>query len=189
MDHRQNKGKFVLEKKYRYVNEKGHQLTGGGVFIYDDEGIWAVGEQMKRSIIFTDIGGKYVYQDGDIYQTIAREFNEETYHCDEVSRRKIIDLIETGKGQVLSLSNNQNRPVYISVAIHITDLDIQIDPKLFLSCRELVLKSNPDVPIGLYKSVELRHFKFSEIEQLIRQNTFSSRFVTLFKLFKNSKVG
>lgn len=189
MDHRQNKGKFVPEKKYRYVNEEGHQLTGGGVFIYDNEGIWAVGEQMKRSIVFTDIGGKYVYQDGDIYQTIAREFNEETYHCDEVSRRKIIDLIETGKGQVLSLSNNQNRPVYISVAIHISDLDIQIDPKLFLSCRESILKSNPDVPVGLYKSVELRHFKFSEIEQLIRQNTFSSRFVTLFKLFKSSKVG
>ena len=56
------------KKKYRWFDGKGRQLTAGGILPYDDTGIWVIGEEDKSGITYTDAGGKYQFEDGDIYK-------------------------------------------------------------------------------------------------------------------------
>lgn len=166
-------------KRFRYHDENGYQLTAAGITIIEEDGIWLIGEKSKSGkILYTDIGGRYEFADGDIYQTISREFNEELYHSCEITRSKIKELYPSSTK--LYLRNNRKQPVYVTLVVNIKDLGIKLSPQSFIECRKEVIKHNPTVTDSNYESVELRLFKYHEIDKLIEENKLSSRFLALY---------
>lgn len=156
------------EAKFRWKDSKGRELTAGGILPYDDTGIWVIGEINRNSIIFTDIGGKYQYQDCDIYKTIAREFGEELYHSSDMTREQMIEL--SSICQPVYINGHKNKPVYICYIVHIdimNGMGIYLNSELFLKNREFVLKENPDVPSEYYSSVVLTHLSFEDINNIL----------------------
>lgn len=163
------RGDTTPQRKFRWRDGKGRQLTAGGLLPYDDNGIWAIGEKKTKDgiIEWTDPGGKYKFEDCDIYNTIAREFSEELYYSANISRETILQIKDT---QVpVYVNGHQSKPVYICYIVHVDKLEeygIKLDPELFLDYREKALISNPDVPPEYYSSVELKYIPFENIEEV-----------------------
>ena len=85
---------YYDKKNYKFkcfMDDK--RLTAGGIFFYEEKngikGLWLLKEDDFGKDIFTDFGGKYDYNDGDIYATISREFREEVYNTQEISYKEI----------------------------------------------------------------------------------------------------
>lgn len=157
----------VYQKKYRYHDDNGKQLTAGGILPYDDNGIWVIAEKKKNGEIeWTDPGGKYKVEDCDIYTTIAREFCEEVYHSDSLSRKDILSLSE--KNTPTYVNGHMNLPVYVCYIVHTDELKkygVNLDPVKFLQCRNEALKHNPGVPDECFSSIELRYISFRDVEK------------------------
>lgn len=167
------KNYYEKPKKYRWHDGNGRQLTAGGLLPYDEKGIWLVGEQDSsgpRAVEWTDMGGRYEYEDGDIYKTIAREVGEELYHSAELLRRDIVYF--SRKYSPVYVNGHQGLPVYICYPVPINELtkkDFVLDPLLFQKNRRNVLDSNPTVPPNYYPTVELRHFPYCVIYRALKK--------------------
>lgn len=114
-----------------------------------------------------DIGGRYECADGDIWFTIAREFCEETYHMAAITRRDVMDLAEA-PGALSYVTDRRGRPVYISLAVHADSLRERravMDPDEFRSCRERVVRGNPEVPASVYSTTELLYLPWDAVAQ------------------------
>lgn len=157
-------------RKFRWHDGKGRQLTAGGLLPYDGEGIWLVGEMDRNgSIAWTDLGGRYEFEDGDIFKTIAREVGEELYHSSELLRRDI--LYFSKRYSPIYVNGHRKIPVYVCYPVPISELSKRgfiLDPELFEERRQEVLKSNPMVPPSYYPSVELKYFSYAEIRRSLR---------------------
>ena len=160
---------IILPKKFRWHDGKGRQLTAGGLLPYDDKGIWVIGEKKTKcgEIEWTDPGGKYKFEDCDIYTTISREFSEELYHSSSISRECILNIKNTNTPTYVN--GHKGTPVYVCYIVHTNELkkyQVELDAELFLRYREKTLSGNPSVPTEYYSSVELRHILFTEIENV-----------------------
>nr|QBK86176.1 MAG: hypothetical protein LCMAC101_07710 [Marseillevirus LCMAC101] len=158
-------------EKYRWDDGQGRQLTAGGILPYDDHGIWVIGEKVKDEIIYTDMGGKYQYQDGDIYKTVAREFGEELYHSSNITREQIIEISKTFAP--MYVNGHRNKPVYICYIVPyivLRTMGITLNPVLFLKNRLEVLRGNPHVPPDKYDSVVLQHISFDRIITMLEKD-------------------
>ena len=117
---------------------------------------------------WTDPGGKYKFEDCDIYNTCAREFGEELYYSSTISRELMMDIVSTHRS--VYVNGHNNKPVYICYVVH-TDIlksyGVKLDPVKFLECREQAITYNPLVPNDYYNSVCLRHVNFSDITEKI----------------------
>jgi len=180
-------------KKYRWFDGKGRQLTAGGILPYDDEGIWVIGERDKSGLIYTDAGGKYQFEDGDVFKTIARELGEETYHTCEMTRSQVLDLYNTY--QPVYVNGHKNRPVYICLVVPTTALpSLEFDETAlsakFEKARQEVLKGNPMVPPDHYRSAVIQRLTFKRIgageyrlsyrlKRVLRYGPLSDRIPTL----------
>ena len=176
-----------VTKKFRWYDGNGRQLTAGGLLPYDDEGIWVIGEKKTKDgdIEWTDPGGKYKFEDCDIYTTITREFSEELYHSSTISRDCIMNIKENNTPTYVN--GHQNKPVYVCYIVHTSELKqhgVKLDKDLFLKNRYQTLIGNPDVPPEYYSSVELKHISFSDIKnenlsyrlrRILKYGTLSSK--------------
>jgi len=156
-----------IQKKFRWHDGHGRQFTAGGLLPYDDEGIWVIGEKKTKDteIEWTDPGGKYKFEDCDIYTTILREFSEELYNSSNISRECIIHIKNTHTPTYVN--GHQNKPVYICYIVHVRELEkygVTLNPRMFNKYREKALSENPDVPSEFYSSVKLKHILFDDIE-------------------------
>jgi len=154
-------------KKFKWHDGRGRELTAGGLLPYDDKGIWVIGEKKSKnsSIEYTDAGGKYRFEDGDIYFTISREVSEELYHSLSLTREAMLKIRDNHSPTYVN--GPCNIPVYICYVVHVKDLrkyGVVLNPVLFDKNRKKVLKGNPDVPTEFYSSVELRYLRFKEFE-------------------------
>jgi len=153
------------KKKFRWHDGNGRQLTAGGILPYDDTGIWVIGEKKKNGDVeWTDPGGKYKFEDCDIYTTCAREFGEELYHSSSISREGVLAIAATHKP--VYVNGHRNRPVYICYAVHTNTLrkyGVELSPTKFLTNRRRTITNNPDVPEGYYNSVVLRHVDYGDL--------------------------
>lgn len=155
--------KPATHEKYRWHDPVNNvQLTAAGLLLYDDVGVWVIGEMEKGRVVYTDPGGKYNFEDGDIYATIAREFCEETYHSSEITRSKIIEL--SCHHPPVYVRGHHNFPVYVCYVVPLTETGVTIDPDLFQRQRSQVLANNPRVPQGCYKAVELKRIPYAELK-------------------------
>ncbi len=172
-------------KKFRWLDNQGRMLTAGGLLPYDEDGIWAIGEINKDDVLFTDMGGKYQFEDGSIYQTIAREAYEETYGMLELTRSVVESYYS--KYPVVYVNGHKNKPVYSCVVVPIGVLNVDLNNDIFTAKRLAVIKSNPDVPPGYYNSVCIRHLSFAEINSAKHQLSYRLRRVLKYGPF-SSKV-
>jgi hypothetical protein len=155
-------------EKFRWSDGQGRQLSAGGILPYDEDGIWVIGEKIKDEIIYTDIGGKYQYQDGDIYKTVAREFGEELYHSSNMSREQVIEISNTSGP--MYVNGHENVPVYICYIVPyniMQSMGIVLNPVLFLKHRAEVLRGNPGVSLDKYESVVLVHIHFDSLVEML----------------------
>lgn len=150
-------------KKFRWVDDYGRHLTAGGILPYDDDGVWVIGEQDKHGITYTDVGGKYQFEDGDIFKTIARELGEETYHLCDLSRTEIVGLYKKNSHKTVYVNGHQNKPVYMCVVVPRSELNGCLDNDKFVEERARVVTRNPDVPPEYYNSVCIRHLTWDDI--------------------------
>jgi len=155
-------------EKYSWDDGQGRQLSAGGILPYDSEGIWVIGEKAKNEIIYTDIGGKYQYQDGDIYKTVAREFGEELYHSSNMTREQVMKISKMVGP--MYVNGHKNIPVYICYIVHYSimkSMGIELNPFLFLENRLEVLRGNPHVHSDKYDSVILKHIPYSNLISML----------------------
>ena len=165
-----NYHKTKSSRKFRWHDGQGRQLTAGGMLPYDANGVWLIGERDRESndIKWTDMGGKYEFEDGDIFKTIAREVGEELYHSSELLRSDI--LYFSKKYPPIYVKGHQKIPVYVCYPIPTSELmrrGFFLDPILFLENRQNVLLSNPTVPIYYYPSVKLDYFSFHTLRKAL----------------------
>lgn len=155
-------------EKYRWDDGQGRHLTAGGILPYDEDGIWVIGEKVKDEIVYTDIGGKYQYQDGDIYKTVAREFGEELYHSSNITREQVIKISKISGA--MYVNGHKNVPVYICYIVPyglMKSMGVVLNPRLFLENRGEVLRGNPHVPPEKYDSVILKHIPYSNLISML----------------------
>ncbi len=161
-------------EKFRWDDGQGRQLSAGGILPYDGDGIWVIGEKVKDEIIYTDIGGKYQYQDGDIYKTVAREFGEELYHSSNITREQVLEISKTSGP--MYVNGHKNKPVYVCYIVPydiMKSMGIVLDPTLFLQHRLEVLRGNPHVFPDKYDSVILLHIPFDRLISMLAKEKSS----------------
>ena len=155
-------------KKFKWHDpDTNNVLTAGGILFYDDSGVWVIGEKDKNGIVYTDIGGKYTYEDGNIWATIARELREETYGLCEIFVREIISLAK--RYPPVYVNGHDNRPVYVCLVVPLRALNLfsreyfVLDPNLFAVQRKKTLDENPDVPVDFYSPCILTKLSYEEL--------------------------
>lgn len=155
------------KKKFRWHDGYGRELTAGGLLPYDENGIWVIGEKNKNGKVeWTDPGGKYKYEDCDIYTTISREFSEELYYSTVLSRFAILNIAKT-HGPIY-VNGHENKPVYICYPVNANILKIygvNLSPNAFKYHREIAVNGNPNVPESYYNSIVLKHIPYFKLTQ------------------------
>ena len=142
--------------KYRWTDPKtGHRFASGGILFYDSEGIWVVAEKdNKTGVIYNDMGGRYAYEDGNIYAAMARELREETYGLCELMVGEVKALAETNRP--VYINGHDCKPAYFSLPLDLSRLSPEIKSRLILDPRQYdierktVIISNHDAPIDYY---------------------------------------
>ncbi len=157
-------------------------LYAGGIIFYDARGLWVIKEYWKSNWVYTDCGGKYERADSHIYNTIAREFQEETYFAFPLTGETLFDLKSRGKlkEEFVIYNSMTNSPTYMLLMVNLADHAISFDPKRFLEKREECMaanKHNGD-PYYFYPSFELEYMTFAEVPQKVSQ--FSYRLKQIF---------
>lgn len=147
------KTKKKITLKYKWVDSHtGHTLSAGGILFYDESGIWVIGEKEHGEIIYSDIGGKYEYEDGNIWNTIRREMYEETYGCCEVFSHEIVSISK--KYPPIYVNGHKKTPVYACLVVPIAETlsfrTFSLDSDLFAARRLQTLRENPEVPPDYY---------------------------------------
>jgi len=143
----------------------GYQLSAGGILFYDDLGFWAVTERDSgNSMVYTDPGGRYTYEDGTIWATIAREVCEETYQLVQLTPHTVQKWAQTS--QLSYVRDASGVPAYVCLLVHTTELkgeDAILDGTHFALAREQILKQNPMVPPSYYKTQSLEYIEFRNV--------------------------
>ena len=163
------RGERKKRKKYCfYDTDTNEWYAGGGIVFYDDQGIWVIKEKDQ----YNDIGGKYNYNDGNIYACIARELGEETYHTIQLSLQELLNISK----KIFKIGENK---FYLSIWLHTDSVPEKPDSEKFLQARNKTLLQNP-LSTHLYKQTELAYIPFDELQnyklssrlQLILKNSF-----------------
>ena len=153
---------FTDKKNFKYkcfVDDK--RLTAGGIFFYEEingkKGLWLLKEDD-----YTDFGGKYDYNDGDIYATISREFREEVLNTQEISYK---DIKSIPANHHIYINGYDAHPVYLCVIVHIDRFNIKLDSDLIRTEKQKVLKANPKVPRDWYKTEDVNFVYLDHIQR------------------------
>jgi hypothetical protein len=156
-------------RKFKWHDpDTGYTLTAGGILFYDDQGMWLIGEKDKSGVVYTDIGGRYAYEDGNIWAAIARELREETYGLCEMFVSDVISLAK--KYPPVYVNGHGNQPVYVCLTVPLTAVEglpkehFLLDPQLFDTQRRKTLSENPDVPVDYYSPCVLTKLTYDELK-------------------------
>lgn len=157
---------MVVEKpqKWKYTDDEGRKLTGAGLLLYDDEGIWVIKENVKGKKIYRDIGGKYNFEDGTIFRTIAREVAEETYGILELFSSDLQRL--STFYPLVYVNGHLGKPVYACLPLPYHIIGRKLRNEDFQKAREEIIYHNPDVPEEYYNSIKLEYLTFDRINAL-----------------------
>ena len=165
-------------KKYEWKDDKGHIFSSGGILFYDDNGIWVIEELLQNKIKYNDIGGKYNYEDCNIFATICRELREETYNVCDLPYDKMISLSKIYRPSYVY--NHLGIPSHVCYIVHTKDVPfLNFDMSKFKNNRNEALKENPEVPSKYYSSLKLVYISFSDIRR--NQYLLSYRLIKILK--------
>uniref|UniRef100_A0A6C0LYX4 Nudix hydrolase domain-containing protein n=1 Tax=viral metagenome TaxID=1070528 RepID=A0A6C0LYX4_9ZZZZ len=147
-----------MAKALKWKSPEGYLLAAGGVLLLDGDGAWVVSEQGK----YTDIGGRYDFNDGDIYATIAREFREELYNTAEISYFDLKNVPLSSKHYIDSFVGN---PIYMCIVVNVSDIPLRgvLDNESVKRAKDEILRSNRYVPPHRYTTESLKLVPMSEL--------------------------
>jgi hypothetical protein len=179
------------KKKPSWDDGYGRNLSAGGILFYDETGIWVIGEKTKSGIEYSDFGGSYNRDDGDIYQTISRELTEESYLSIDITRRQLMDMVLSKLGQPrisrgvykTYVNNHANEPTYICFIVpvwHAEQYGIQISQTKFIEGYNYIINHNADNS-DYYRIAELRHLPYHDLI-----DNFTSLSFRLRKILKHT---
>ncbi len=156
-----------MHKKFKYVSD-GMNMTAGGILPYDDTGVWLLEEKTRSGTEWSDPGGKYRYEDCDIYVTISREFMEELFYSVSLSRENVITIDKTHNP--IYVSGHDRKPVYQCYVVHTDELkkygvDINIDA--FMAYKKRAIRKNPYVRVDYYP-LDLRKISYEELYDALK---------------------
>lgn len=177
---------FYDKKNCKFKCEMGNkQLTAGGIFFFDKigekKGLWLLREEEYNGDVYTDFGGKYDYNDGDIFATIIREFREEVYNTEEITYKQ---LLSTNPSSHIFINGYIDKPVYMCVVIPYNTFPITLDPQKIERERQQVIKRNPRVPPEWYKT---RSVEFVHIDDIEREKVhLSNRLKAILKQIRKT---
>jgi hypothetical protein len=155
-------------KKYRWHDLKtGFCFTAGGILFYDEVGIWTIIETDKNGAVYNDIGGKYTFEDGNIWTTIRRELCEETYGLCDLLVSEVKELGE--KYPPVYINGHDGSPTYACIVAPLSAAPpgrINMDSELFRERRRATLDENPETPPPFYSPVLLTRLTFDELNNV-----------------------
>ena len=130
-------------------------FKSGGIILYDDTGIWIIKEHHGWNFP----GGHKEDKDKDIYHTMAREFNEETYDSFPITPEIIKTLAKTCSHIYYPFKRN-----YLYIMIHVDDLPFQFSLKKYnknIKTRKLTestkfMHVTTEQIIDLFESMHIR---------------------------------
>lgn len=150
--------------RFRWHDGEGRYLSAGGILPYNEEGFWVILERRGiGKIEWSDIGGKYEFEDCDIWTTIAREFGEELYQSCVLSRKDVKAFSKHSK--IVYINGFKKAPVYLGLCVHTTHMNVAFSPEKFLKKRQKSISANGNLPEMFYASLELRFMKYTEVEK------------------------
>ncbi len=151
--------------KYKYHSKDGKRLAAGGILFFEEttrgKGLWLIEEEENGETIYTDFGGKYDHNDGDIFATISREFREECYNTAEVSYNDIKNIPEDHH---VYIDGYDGKPVYLCVICHINQFGIQFDSAEIKRKRREIIDTNPNVPEKWYRTLDVKFVLLRDIK-------------------------
>lgn len=157
-------GHSSSKTKFRWNDGNGRYLSAGGILPYNEEGFWVILERRGMGKIeWSDIGGKYEFEDCDIWATIAREFGEELYQSASLSRSAVKSFSKESK--IVYINGYKKLPVYIGLCVHIDIMGVVFSPEKFLKKRNKTLIANGNLPEACYPSIQLQFIKYTDIEK------------------------
>jgi hypothetical protein len=138
---------------------------------------------MEKNSEITDIGGKYMCDDCNIFETIRRELYEETYGTVDL---RVTDIKEyAAKYGIKYVCDFYHAPVYAAICIPIGEIcdkiNLNVDEiqNMFNENRRLTLSENPNVPEDEYKPIKLEKIKRTDIYSF----NISGRLKKILKMF------
>ena len=169
--------------KCKYYSEDGKKLAAGGIFFMEDtshgKGIWVIKEEDNDKTIYTDFGGKYDHNDGNILATISREFREETYNTKEISYKNIISIPQNHH---IYIDGYDGEPVYLCIVVNIKNVDINFDSKNICQEREKIIKENPTITSKWYRTIDISFLLLKDISA--EYYNLSGRLTSILKNIK-----
>ena len=163
--------------KLRWSDDEGRKLYAGGIVLTDTvnekEGLWTLVEKDNAGLVHGDIGGRYDFNDGDIYATIAREFREELYNTAEIPYSVLVNLPPETH---IYTYGHQLVPVYLCIVTSAESVGLKnklekIDVE---SAKQRVVQQNPEVPSSWYRTIGFKFITFEDIKS--RKCAISRRF-------------
>lgn len=185
-------------KKHSYNDGHGRNLTAGGILFYDDNGLYLISEDKRaqgRNVLeFTDFGGRYSRDDGDIYQTIVRELAEESYLSICITRQTLLMMLyvddkftEFNPNASSAYVHGHNRePVYVCYLVHAShaaEFGVSLNSDVFQDGREYTLAHNPDAG-DYYKISGLHHISYEKLPE-VRLSHRLKRIIRYSSILKN----
>ncbi len=172
--------KFI---KYKYHANDGKKLAAGGILFFEEttlgKGIWVI---LEEEDIYTDFGGKYDHNDGDIFATISREFREETYNTEEILYKDIKNLPDTHH---VYIDGYDGQPVYLCVIVHMNQFQIKFDSDAIKIEREKIVEANPTIPEKWYKTLDAKFLLLKDICD--GKYRLSNRLASILNTISNQK--
>jgi len=151
--------------KYKYHADDGKKLAAGGILFFEEntngKGLWIIEEEENGEPVYTDFGGKYDHNDGDIFATIGREFREETYNTAEIPYNVIKKISE--KHHVY-IDGYDGKPVYLCIVSHINNFNIEFQSEQIKNERTAIIQSNPNIPDKWYRTLDVKFVYLKDIE-------------------------
>lgn len=153
--------------KHKYHHPDGKKLAAGGICFFEEttegKGLWLIEEydNYGDKKIYTDFGGKYDYNDGDIFATISREFREESYNTVEITYQTIKD---TPTDAHVYIDGYDGYPVYMCIVMHINCFGIQFNSDKIKEAREKVVQANPYISEKWYKTRDVKFVLLKDLE-------------------------
>ena len=150
--------------KYKYHAPDGKRLSAGGIVLYEDsplgKGMWLIEEEEMGTRVYTDFGGKYDHNDGDINATITREFREEVYNTVEIP---YVCIKRIPENQRVYIDGYDRKPVYVCIFSHIDTFDIRFDHDMIAQEREKIIVANPNIPERWYKTLNIKFVLLTDV--------------------------
>lgn len=159
-------------------------IAAAGILVCDkqdnEKGIWVLIEKSRRGsgIEYTDMGGKYDYNDCHPSVTIHREFGEEVFHTAEISVSEVRKLMSNETSIYL-----WPRGKYMCLIVNRKDLPcpIELNDANVREARKSALNNNPMTDSNMYRTEGIKFIPFSKLKEPEILNNISYRLMNILR--------